>query len=65
MTDIEIQSYKEEIDKMSQVEMASRYRFAPSGDPFFRNDLPLYEYFNERFQKLGGMTTEISKRIGW
>jgi len=40
-------------------------RFAPSGHPVFRNDLPLWEYFNDRFKKLGGMTTEVSKQIGW
>ena len=65
MTDQEIKEWKNTIDNMSPVEMASLYRFAPAGHPVFRNDLPLWEYFNDRFKKLGGMTTEVSKQIGW
>jgi hypothetical protein len=46
---------------MSQEEMARLWRFAPSGHPVFSNDLPLFG----RFEELGGMTPEISKKIGW
>jgi len=62
MTEQEIQQHKEAIDKMSQEQMASLWRFAPSGHPYFRTDLPLFEYFDARFK---GFTTAISKSIGW
>ena len=65
MTPERIQQFKNEIDKMSQESMARLWRFAPSGHPFFDNNIPLYEYFKARFDKLGGFTPEISKRIGF
>ena len=65
MTDKEIQNWKDKIDKMSQIEMASLHRFAPSGHPIFDSTLPLYDYFRIRFSNLGGMTPTISKAIGW
>ncbi len=65
MEESKIEEYKKEIDEMSQVEMARLWRFAPSGHPYFQNDLPLSEYFNARFKKLGGFTASISKEIGW
>lgn len=64
-TQEEIKQMKKEIDKMNQEDMASLWRFAPSGHPYFRGDLPLFEYFNKRFKELGGFTPEISKKIGW
>lgn len=65
MTEQEIGEWKEGIDQMSQIEMASLRRFAPSGHPVFRCDLPLFDYFEAKFRALGGMTPEISKAIGW
>lgn len=65
MTEEEIAKGKAEIDEMSHVAMARLYRFSPPGHPFFRTDLPLWDYFKEKFDKLGGMTPEISKMIGW
>ena len=65
MTDIEIEAHKKSIDKMPHIEMARLWRFAESGHPYFNTDRPLYLHFNERFKKLGGMTSEISKIIGW
>ncbi len=53
------------IDKMSHVEMAHLWRFAPSGHPVFENDSEIFRRFQERFKSFGGMTTEVSKRIGW
>ncbi len=64
MEEKEIEEHKKKIDEMSQTEMASLWRFAPVEHPYFRNDLPLVEYFNARFKKLGGFTPEISKAIG-
>ena len=53
-----------EIENMSQMNMARRWRFAKSGDPMFRSDLPLVEKFKKRFfDELGGFTPEISKAI--
>ena len=65
LTEAEIQQWKEKIDKMSQTEMAHLRRFAPSGHVVFDSSLPLNTYFEERFKKLGGMTPDISKKIGW
>jgi len=57
---------KEFIDMMTQYQMAHLYRFAPVGHMYFSNDnLELWEYFIIRFKELGGMTSEISKQIGW
>ena len=55
----------DKIDNMTQEEMARLYRFAPSGHKYFNRNLPYAEYFIKRFKELGGMTPEISKRIGW
>jgi len=54
---------KATIDNMSQEEMARLHRFAPLGSPLFAGELG--EYFAASFKKKGGMTPEISKRIGW
>jgi len=62
----EIQELKDRIDKLSQLEMAQLWRFAPSGHAYFRNSIPeLFKHFSKRFQELGGMTPNISKTIGW
>jgi hypothetical protein len=55
---------KTEIDEMTQVQMASLHRFAPAGHPYFQRG-EVSDYFAARFRELGGMTPEISKRIGW
>lgn len=55
----------ETIEKMSHIEMARLYRFAPSGHPYFNTELPYVKFFMKRFNELGGMTPEISKLIGW
>ena len=60
-----INEWKEKIDKMSQVEMAFLWRFAPVGHPVFNKEFPLFEYFDEAFKKAGGMTPGTSKAIGW
>lgn len=65
MTAEEIIASKKTIDGMTQIQMASLQRFARSGHPYFDTRLPLWEYFKNRFAKLGGMTPEISKAISW
>ncbi len=65
MTNEEIEQWKKQIDAMTQVDCARLQRFAPVGHLIFRSDLPLYEYFKAHFAKVGGMTPEVSKQIGW
>ena len=55
----------EKINNMTQIEMARLWRFTPPGHIYFRADLPYYGIFITRFHELGGMTPEISKRLGW
>lgn len=64
MTEEEIKFYKAEIDLMTHSAMARLWRFAPPGHIYFRGDLPLFDHFKARFEKLGGMTPSISKQIG-
>ena len=64
MEEKEIQEWKEIIDVMPQIQMARMVRFSPPGHPVFNTTLPLNKYFYERFDKLGGMTPSISKKIG-
>lgn len=52
------------INAMTHEEMARAWRFAPLCDPMF-TDPHYHEVFKARFESLGGMTTEMSKRIGW
>lgn len=54
-----------EIEAMDRVEMARLLRFAPAGHPAFVTGTPEAGAFDRRFKDLGGMTPEISKRIGW
>lgn len=51
------------IDNMTREEMARRWRFAPLHDPIFSSK-PHSDRFVKRFRSLGGMSPEISKRIG-
>ena len=52
-----------EIDALSHEEMARLWRFEPSGHRYFVRG-PVFDYFEKRFNELGGWTPEISKRIG-
>ena len=54
---------KAKIDAMSQEELCKKWRFAPIGDPMFQGEEG--EYFKKRLKEMGGMTPEISKRLGW
>lgn len=65
MSEQAIKQWKRKIDAMSHEEMARLWRTAPVGHPIFDNTLPLFKYFKDRFDSLGGMTPAISKRIGW
>ena len=62
----EERTWMDEIDKMNHFQLATLYRFAPPGTPIFcKENLSLYEYFEMKFQGLGGMTPAISRAIGW
>ena len=59
--------YKKEkvmISALSHEGMCRAYRFAPVGHPWFIADTYLWAWFCMRFSKFGGMTTEMSKKIG-
>jgi hypothetical protein len=64
MTSKEFKTHVEDIKKMSQEECARLHRFAPIGHIYF-SDHDLYFEFQKHFQVMGGMTPEISKKIGW
>lgn len=65
LTESEIETWKKRIDAMSARDCMELQRFAPSGHPVFRSDLPLYDYFQSHFNKLGGITPELSNQVGW
>ena len=64
MTDLQ-QKEIDAINEMSQIQMATLWRFAPVGHPYFDRSLPYFEYFEKRFKELGGFNPSISKTIGW
>ena len=53
----------DEINNLTQIEMARLTRFAETGHPYFVGKVG--KYFQKRFKELGGMTSAISKMIGW
>lgn len=54
------------INSMSHLNMAYMWRFTPSDHPYFNTDYPLLvRAFADRWELLGGMTSAISKKIGW
>ncbi len=60
----ELTYWKGLIDRMSHTRMAEIWRFSPAESEFFQNQ-ELSEHFKERFKSLGGMTMEMSKKLGW
>lgn len=61
MTKVEIEEHKQQINRMTPMELAHWVRFAPAGHPYFSNH-ELYEHFRSKFH---GMTPQISKAIGY
>jgi len=51
------------INQMSQRDMASLWRYAPAGHPYFDKRKPYFDVFNKRFKELGGFTPSISKSL--
>jgi hypothetical protein len=64
LTQQEVEEWLNAIDDMSQAECVRLQRFAPPGHPVF-SFKPLYEYFQAHFKKMGGMTPQVSKFVGW
>jgi hypothetical protein len=52
----------EEIERAGKEQLARWYRFLPSGET--PADQRIMKRIAERFEKLGGMTPELSKKIG-
>jgi len=57
------QEIKDRIDAMSREEMARCHRFDPCGSPLHRGRAG--QYFQLAFNRMGGMSPAISKKIGW
>jgi hypothetical protein len=52
----------EEVEKADKEQLARWYRFLPSGET--TAEQKIMKRIAERFEKLGGMTAELSKKIG-
>ena len=52
-----------EVEKASREQLAKWYRFLPSGET--REQQKVVDRIAERFKKMGGMTQELSKKIGY
>lgn len=56
----------EYINTLDHFRMGHLYRFLPAGVPFFNTDYPtITDAFQKRWKGYGGMTTELSKKVGW
>ena len=51
-----------QVEKASHEQLAKWYRFLPAGDTFEQKKI--MDRLAERFKKLGGMTPDLSDRIG-
>jgi hypothetical protein len=52
-----------EVEKASREQLAKWYRFLPSGDS--KEQQRVLDRVAERFKETGGMTPELSKKIGF
>jgi hypothetical protein len=52
----------EKVERADKEQLARWYRFLPSGET--AADQKIMRRIAERFEKLGGMTAELSKKIG-
>jgi hypothetical protein len=52
-----------EVEKAGREQLAKWYRFLPSGDT--KDQQHVLDRIAERFKELGGMTPELSKKIGF
>lgn len=61
LTEKQIEKMKEEIKALSDEEVIKVYKFAPFYDPYFRRDLPLFEIFSERLDKVRNFCSQGKK----
>jgi hypothetical protein len=54
---------RNQIDSLSQYQLAKLWRFAKVGEQLLQDEAG--QYFVKVFQEKGGMTPEISKSLGW
>jgi hypothetical protein len=52
----------QEVERANKEQLARWYRFLPSGET--AADQKIMKRIAERFEKLGGMTAELSKKMG-
>jgi hypothetical protein len=52
----------EQVEKADRVQLARWYRFLPSGET--EADRKTMKRIAERFERMGGMTRELSEKIG-
>jgi len=65
MTEEQIKKSKFNIDKLSHERLAWLWRFnTRANHPYFTNK-ELFKYLEKKFNEFGGMTPQISKKIGW
>ena len=60
----EIEEMKAKIETLSFEEMKDLWRYAPIGHPYFRRDLPLFEIFSERLDKVRNFCSQGGKDNG-
>lgn len=53
----------EQVEKADREQLAKGYRFPPSGDTHEQRKIRLR--LADRFQKMGGVTQELSRKIGF
>lgn len=53
------------IENLSHYEMVVLWRFAKSGHWLFEEGSPEATVFSRRFEKFGGITPELSKKVGY
>lgn len=55
----------EAVEVFTHEDMARLWRFCPAGTIWFDPNHPACWAFAEKWARLGGMTPELSKKIGW
>lgn len=64
INDPELKRRLDYIENLSHYEMVVLWRFSRSGHPFFEEGAPETNAFVKRLEELGGITPEISKKVG-
>jgi len=64
MTEEEAKEWALRINQMSHIDLVRAYRFTPAGHPVFLNTR-LQKVFDMRLKSMGGITSAVSKTVGW